>query len=92
MTRLLIVDDSALMRRLLSDVFADEADFVVETARDGEEALAKLHGFAPDVITLDVHMPGMDGLACLDRIMLERPLPVRLADRDSFVCSFGRDW
>ncbi len=76
MTRLLIVDDSALMRRLLTEVFADEGDFVIETARDGEEALAKLHGFAPDVITLDVHMPGMDGLACLDRIMLERPCPV----------------
>lgn len=76
MTRLLIVDDSALMRRLLTEVFADEVEFVIETARDGEEALAKLHGFAPDVITLDIHMPGMDGLACLDRIMLERPCPV----------------
>lgn len=76
MTRLLIVDDSPLMRRLLGEIFAGEPDFVVETARDGAEALDKLHGFAPDVITLDVHMPGMDGLACLDRIMLERPCPV----------------
>lgn len=76
MIRLLVVDDSALMRRLLTEVFADEADFVVETARSGEEAIAKLHDFAPDVITLDIHMPGMDGLACLDRIMLERPCPV----------------
>lgn len=76
MTRLLIVDDSALMRRVLGQIFAAEPDFVVETARDGEEALARLHAFEPDVVTLDIHMPGMDGLACLDRIMLERPCPV----------------
>lgn len=76
MIRLLVVDDSPLMRRLLGEIFAAEADFQVETARDGAEALARLHSFAPDVITLDVHMPGMDGLACLDRIMLERPCPV----------------
>ncbi len=76
MIKLLIVDDSALMRRLLGQIFAAEDDFVVEIARDGEEALAKLHGFAPDVVTLDIHMPGMDGLACLDRLMLERPCPV----------------
>lgn len=76
MIRLLVVDDSALMRRLIGEVFADELGVVVETARDGEEALVKLHRFQPHVITLDIHMPGMDGLACLDRIMLERPCPV----------------
>jgi two-component system chemotaxis response regulator CheB len=48
----------------------------VEFARDGLEALGKLASFQPDVITLDVHMPQMDGLACLDRIMVERPCPV----------------
>lgn len=76
MTRLLIVDDSPLMRRLLADIFADAGDFTVEVARSADEALAKLAGFAPDVITLDIHMPGMDGLACLDRIMIDRPCPV----------------
>ncbi len=76
MTRLLIVDDSALMRRLLTEIFASAGDFEVEVARDGAEALEKLTSFAPDVITLDIHMPGMDGLACLDRIMLVRPCPV----------------
>ncbi len=76
MTRLLIVDDSPLMRRLLGGVFAAEDDFVVETARDAAAALAALHAFAPDVVTLDITMPGMDGLQCLDRIMLERPCPV----------------
>ncbi|MCE7798164.1 chemotaxis-specific protein-glutamate methyltransferase CheB [Sphingobium sufflavum] len=76
MTRLLIVDDSALMRRLLTEIFALAGDFEVEVARNGAEALEKLSSFAPDVITLDIHMPQMDGLACLDRIMLVRPCPV----------------
>lgn len=76
MIRVLIVDDSALMRRVLSGIFAAQPDFTVEIARDGQEAIAQLPTFQPDVVTLDVHMPGMDGLACLDRIMLERPCPV----------------
>jgi two-component system chemotaxis response regulator CheB len=73
---LLIVDDSALMRRLLTQIFTAAGDFEVATARDGDEAIAQLTAFGPDVITLDIHMPGMDGLACLDRIMVERPCPV----------------
>jgi two-component system, chemotaxis family, protein-glutamate methylesterase/glutaminase len=74
--RVLIVDDSPLMRRLLSDIFATAGDFDVQTATTGLEVIEKLHHFQPDVITLDIHMPGMDGLACLDRIMIERPTPV----------------
>lgn len=76
MTRLLIVDDSALVRRLLGDLFTAAGDFEVAFARDGLEALALLRGFNPDVITLDVHMPQMDGLTCLDQIMVEQPRPV----------------
>lgn len=64
------------MRRLVGDLFRAEGDFDVAVARDGEEALALLPEFRPDVVTLDVQMPRMDGLACLDRIMLERPCPV----------------
>ena len=76
MTRLLVVDDSALMRKLLGEIFAAQPDFEVAFARNGVEALQQLSDFAPDVVTLDVHMPEMDGLTCLDRIMVERPCPV----------------
>lgn len=73
MIKVLVVDDSALMRRLLGNIFETEDGFEVAFARDGIEGLAKVHEFRPDVVTLDVNMPNMDGLACLDRIMLERP-------------------
>jgi two-component system chemotaxis response regulator CheB len=74
--KLLIVDDSALMRRLLGAVFRAQGDFEVTFAHDGVEALDRLATFQPDVITLDVQMPRMDGLACLDRIMVMHPCPV----------------
>jgi two-component system chemotaxis response regulator CheB len=76
MTRLLIVDDSALMRRLLRDIFARAGGFETATARHGEEALAMIKAERPDVVTLDITMPGMDGLTCLGRIMVEAPCPV----------------
>jgi len=75
-TKLLVVDDSALMRRLLSDIFGATGEFDVATARGGAEALQLLTEFEPDVITLDIHMHDMDGLTCLDRIMVLRPCPV----------------
>lgn len=75
MLKVLVVDDSALMRRRISDILSS-AGFEVETAADGAEALERLPGFDPDVVTLDVTMPGMDGLACLKRIMIEHPKPV----------------
>jgi two-component system chemotaxis response regulator CheB len=76
MIKVLVADDSALIRRLFSETFAEAGGFEVETARDGVEALERLAAFRPDVVTLDVHMPKLDGFACLDRIMLERPTPV----------------
>lgn len=64
------------MRKLLGQIFGAEEDFVIEFARDGTEALKTISSFKPDVVTLDIHMPTMDGLTCLDRIMLEHPCPV----------------
>ncbi len=76
MIKLLIADNSALMRKLLEDIFRAEGDFEVRTARNGIEALEQMRSFAPDVVTLDIQMPGMDGLACLGQIMIEKPTPV----------------
>tara|TARA_R110000868_G_scaffold193554_3_gene438542 strand:- start:1782 stop:2885 length:1104 start_codon:yes stop_codon:yes gene_type:complete len=75
-TRLLIVDDSPLMRRLLLDIFTKAGGFEIKAAKNGVEAIELLHRFKPEVVTLDVHMPDMDGLECLDWIMVERPTPV----------------
>lgn len=71
-----MVDDSALMRKVLGDILRAAGDLDVMVARNGVEAMQRLHDFQPDVVTLDVNMPDMDGLACLDRIMVERPCPV----------------
>ena len=76
MIKVLVVDDSALVRKLFGRVLADESIFEVRFARNGLEALELLEAFKPDVITLDVQMPQMDGLQCLDRIMVQRPCPV----------------
>jgi two-component system chemotaxis response regulator CheB len=74
--KLLIADDSALMRKLLEDIFLKEGDFEIRLARNGNEAFELVRSFDPQVVTLDVQMPGMDGLTCLGRIMLEAPRPV----------------
>jgi two-component system chemotaxis response regulator CheB len=74
--RLLIADDSALMRKLLEGIFREEGDFDIRLARNGTEALELARSFDPHVITLDVQMPGMDGLSCLSQIMIEKPRPV----------------
>lgn len=76
MIRLLIADDSALMRKLLEGIFREEGDFDIRLARDGSEALELVRSFDPHVVTLDVQMPGMDGLSCLSQIMIQSPRPV----------------
>lgn len=64
--KVLIVDDSALMRKIISDMVNEEPDMeVINTARNGEDLLAKLQSNLPDVITLDVEMPKMDGIKAL---------------------------
>jgi two-component system chemotaxis response regulator CheB len=67
--RLLVVDDSALMRKHLRQIFEAEGDFDLAFARTGREALEQVEAFRPDVVTLDVNMPEMDGLSCLEQLM-----------------------
>jgi two-component system, chemotaxis family, protein-glutamate methylesterase/glutaminase len=76
MTKLLIVDDSALMRKHLRTVFEEAGTFEIRTARNGRDALEQIGAFEPDVVTLDVNMPEMDGLTCLGEIMTSAPRPV----------------
>lgn len=76
MIKLLIVDDSALMRRQLSTLFEAEGDFEIRLARNGREAVEENTTFLPDVVTLDINMPEMDGLTALSLLMAERPVPV----------------
>jgi two-component system chemotaxis response regulator CheB len=75
--RVLIVDDSRMIRDVLTDILADQPDIeVVGTAADAFEARDKIKDLNPDVITLDVEMPKMNGLEFLDRLMRARPTPV----------------
>lgn len=74
--KLLIVDDSALMRRQLTQLFEAEGDFVIRHARNGKEAVDENIAFEPDVISLDINMPEMDGLTALTLIMAARPVAV----------------
>ena len=76
MIKLLIVDDSALMRRQLSTLFQEAGDFQLRQARNGQEAVLENREFKPDVVTLDINMPEMDGITALSLMMAERPVPV----------------
>lgn len=76
MIKVLIVDDSALMRKHLTDLLGSQPDIEVRTARNGVEALTAIDDFDPNVVTLDINMPEMDGITCLSRIMLASPRPV----------------
>ena len=77
MIRVLIADDSAFMRKVLSDLFVKQADFeVVGTAMNGKDAITKVKKLKPDLLTMDVNMPVMDGLNALAVIMEESPIPV----------------
>jgi two-component system chemotaxis response regulator CheB len=73
----LVVDDSALIRAVVRDVISEIDGFeVIGTAADGAEALAAVKSLTPDIVTLDVEMPGIDGITVLERIMRESPRPV----------------
>ncbi len=77
MVKLLIVDDSAFMRNVLSTMLSSDPEIkIVGTARDGLEAIEKIGSLKPDIVTMDVEMPRMDGIAALRHIMETNPLPV----------------
>ncbi len=75
--RVLVVDDSALMRKLLTELLNSDPEIeVVGTAMDAYAAREKIKKLKPDVLTLDVEMPKMDGVTFLDNLMRLHPMPV----------------
>jgi two-component system chemotaxis response regulator CheB len=77
MVNVLIVDDSAFMRNTLSSMISSDPDInVIGMARDGVEAVEKVTSLKPDIVTLDVEMPRMNGIEALKQIMEKNPVPV----------------
>ncbi|HLO99040.1 MAG TPA: chemotaxis response regulator protein-glutamate methylesterase [Fimbriimonas sp.] len=77
MIKVLVVDDSALMRKMVTDMLNSFSDVeVIGQARDGQDAIAKIESLKPDVVTMDIEMPVMDGITALERVMATHPTPV----------------
>ncbi|WP_186671337.1 chemotaxis response regulator protein-glutamate methylesterase [Sporosarcina sp. BP05] len=75
--KVLVVDDSAFMRKLISDFLSGHPEIeVIGTARNGKEAVEKVQTLKPDVVTMDIEMPIMDGLEALKEIMASHPVPI----------------
>lgn len=75
--RVLVVDDSAYMRHIISTLLSSDNEIeVINTAVDGMDAIEKIKSLKPDVVTLDIDMPKMDGITALRKIMEDTPLPV----------------
>src|SRR5947208_14167990 len=82
--RVLVVDDSTFMRKVLETIFnADEQLQVVGQAKDGREAVALAESLKPDVITMDINMPHVDGLRATAQIMTTNPRPRRIVSSQS---------
>jgi two-component system chemotaxis response regulator CheB len=82
--RVLIVDDSAFMRKVLETIFnADDQLQVVGQAKDGREAVALAESLKPDVITMDINMPHVDGLQATAQIMTTNPRPIVIVSSES---------
>ena len=74
--RAVVADDSHFMRSVISDILKEGGIEVVDRAKNGREAVATVAGAEPDVVTMDVEMPGMDGIEATERIMAEHPTPI----------------
>ena len=82
--RVLVVDDSAFMRKVLESIFnADDQLTVIGQAKDGREAIALAESLKPDVITMDLNMPHMDGLQATAQIMTTNPRPIVIVSSES---------
>jgi two-component system, chemotaxis family, protein-glutamate methylesterase/glutaminase len=75
--KVIVIDDSAFMRKSLTLMLESDQEIrVIATARDGNEGIEKISSLKPDIVTLDIEMPGMDGLTALKIIMDQMPVPV----------------
>src|SRR5213082_3915354 len=82
--RVLIVDDSAFMRKVLQSIISSDPQLeVVGEARDGRDAVAKSEELKPDVITMDINMPHVDGLQATELIMSSNPRPIVIVSSES---------
>jgi len=82
--RVLVVDDSAFMRKVLETIFnADDQLQVIGQAKDGREAIALAESLKPDVITMDINMPHVDGLQATAQIMTTNPRPIVIVSSES---------
>jgi two-component system chemotaxis response regulator CheB len=82
--RVLVVDDSAFMRKVLETIFNSDPQFqVIAHAKDGREAVALAESLKPDVITMDINMPHLDGLQATAQIMTTNPRPIVVVSSDS---------
>jgi two-component system chemotaxis response regulator CheB len=87
--RVVVADDSRLMRRILSDALGRQGFDVVATAADGDEALAACNKHRPDALTLDLHMPGLDGLGVLRALRAGKAEPVPVVVVSAFSPAHG---
>ena len=87
--RIVVADDSRLMRRMLADALGRQGFDVVATAADGDEALAACNAHQPDALTLDLAMPGMDGIGVLRALRAGKAVPVPVVVVSAFSPAHG---